>query len=392
MENDIQPKQNIGRSILWLVVLAVIIVGGVVVSGQKAEIETIKIGVIAPLTGVRADAGEFTKNALAIAEEEINADAVRKFKTQFLFEDSRYEPAPAVSALRKLIDIDDVRYIIGPHGSSEVLAAAPVAEQQKVILIAPASQTSEVSQAGDYIFRLIHNSAQEAPVSAAFVAQRMKGGTLHFLALNTAITEAYLKDFTPPFEQAGKKIGLVEKFDSKAGDFKTELAKIKSKNPTDVFLIAAPKHAGLILKQANELGIKAQFYNIGVEGPDLLQLAGSAAEGLLYPYSYDVAGKSERVAHFYNAYAARFKGEPDTVAANVYDAAFLVSDCVEQVGDEVEKVKQCLYATKNFNGASGIFSVDENGDAVKNIFFKTVKGGKFVRVDETATTTKSSQQ
>ncbi|TSC57068.1 MAG: hypothetical protein Greene041679_481, partial [Parcubacteria group bacterium Greene0416_79] len=54
----------------------------------------------------------------------------------------------------------------------------------------------------------------------------------------TAITGAYLKDFTPSFEAAGKKIGLVEKFESKAGEFKTELVKIKSKNPTDVFLIA----------------------------------------------------------------------------------------------------------------------------------------------------------
>lgn len=383
MENDtpITPKPNSSRVILWLVVLAVIVVGGFAVNRQKGT-ETIKIGVIAPLTGVRADAGEFTRNALAVAEEEINADTARRFKAQFLFEDSKYEPAPAVSALRKLIDVDGVRFVIGPHGSSEVLATAPIAEQARVILIAPASQTSEVSQAGDYVFRVIHNSAQEAPISALFVARRMKSDTIHFLALNTAITDAYLKDFAPVFEKAGKKIGLVEKFDSKAGDFKTELVKIKSKNPTDIFLIATPKHAGLILKQANELGVKVQFYNIGVEGPDIIQIAGPAAEGLLYPYSYDSARKDESVTRFYVVYSARFKREPDTIAANVYDAAFLISNCVEKVGDDVEKVKQCLYETKDFNGASGVFSIDENGDAVKNIFFKTVKNGQFVRVEE----------
>ena len=379
---DNKTQSTLGRSILWLVVLALVIAGLVTMSRQKAENETIKIGVIAPLTGVRADAGEFTQNALAIAEEEINTDPARRFKVQFLFEDSRYEPAPAVSALRKLIDVDRVRYVIGPHGSSEVLAAAPVAEQAKIVLIAPASQTSEVSQAGDYIFRIIHNSAQEAPVSAVFVAEKMKSDTIHFLALNTAITDAYLKDFTPPFEAAGKKIGLVEKFDSKAGDFKTELVKIKAKNPSGIFLIATPKHAGLILKQASELGIKAQFYNIGVEGPELIQLAGSAAEGPLYPYSYDSAGNNERTKRFYGAYTARFAREPDTVAANVYDAAFLIADCIEKVGDEVEDVKQCFYETDNFNGASGVFGIDDNGDAVKTIFFKTVKDGKFVRYSE----------
>lgn len=381
METETQPKPNGTRAALWLVVLALIIAGGFALSRQKNEAETIRIGVIAPLTGVRADAGEFTRNALAIAEEEINADTARKFRVQFLFEDSKYEPAPAVSALHKLIDVDGIRYIIGPHGSSEVLAAAPVAEQAKVILIAPASQTSEVSQAGDYIFRLIHNSAQEAPVSASFAAQKMKSDTLHFLALNTAITDAYLKDFTPTFEKAGKKIGLVEKFDSKAGDFKTELAKIKSKNPTDVFLIATPKHAGLILKQASELGVKAQFYNIGVEGPDIIQIAGSAAEGLLYPYSYDSTGKDARVAHFYTKYAARFKREPDTIAVNVYDAAFLLTDCMERMGNDVEKVKHCLYDTRDYRGASGAFSIDANGDAVKSIFFKTIRNGEFIRFE-----------
>jgi len=378
---DNQTKSTLGRSILWLVVLALII-AGVFAIGRQKETGAIKIGVIAPLTGVRADAGEFTKNALAIAEEEINADSARRFKAQFIFEDSKYEPAPAVSALRKLIDVDGVHYIIGPHGSSEVLAVAPVAEQGKVLLIAPASQTSEVSQAGDYIFRVIHNSAQEAPVSAAFVGKKMKSDTAHFLALNTAITNAYLKDFPPPFEAAGKKIGLVEKFDSRAGDFKTELVKIKAKNPSDIFLIATPKHAGLILKQASDLGIKAQFYNIGVEGPELIQLAGSAAEGLLYPYSYDSTGDGGKTKHFYDAYTARFAREPDTVAANVYDAAFLIADCIEKVGNEVEDVKQCLYETANFNGASGVFDIDDNGDAVKTIFFKTVKDGKFVRYEQ----------
>ena len=379
---DNQTKSTLGRSILWLIVLALVIAGVFAIGKQKAESETIKIGVIAPLTGVRADAGEFTQNALAIAKEDISADSARKFKVQFLFEDSKYEPAPAVSALQKLINVDKAHYVIGPHGSSEVLAAAPVAEQAKVILIAPASQTSEVSQAGDYIFRVIHNSAQEAPVSASFVAKKMKSDTIHFLALNTAITDAYLKDFTPPFEAAGKKVGLVEKFDSKTGDFKTELAKIKTRNPTDIFLIATPKHAGLILKQASDLGIKARFYNIGVEGPELIQLAGSAAEGLLYPYSYDSAGNNERTKRFYGAYTARFAREPDTVAANVYDAAFLFADCIEKVGNEVEDVKQCLYETDNFNGASGVFDIDDNGDAVKTIFFKTVKNGKFVRYEQ----------
>ena len=200
--------------------------------------------------------------------------------------------------------------------------------------------------------------------------------------INTAITDPYLKSFRPVFEATGKRIGLIEKFDQKATDFKTELTKIKAANPTDIFLIASPKLVGLILKQANDLGLKAQFYNIGVEGPDIVLIAGPLAEGLLYPYSYDNHGREQEVKIFYEKYQQKFGGEPDTLAANSYDVAYLLSECLEENGDDVEKVKICLYNTKDFKGASGMFSIDQNGDAVKNIFIKIIKNGKFVRFSE----------
>lgn len=374
------------NKLAWVVLIIAVIAGlwwlSTSTPTTPSPKESIKIGVLAPLSGVRADAGEFTKNGLTLAEEEINNNPDLRYKLEFLYEDTKYEAPVAVTGLQKLLTVDGAHYIIGPYGSSEVMATGPVAEQTKAIMMVIGAQSEEVSQLGDYIFRIIHNSAQEAPIFAEFVAKKMFGDTLNFLAINSAITDPYLKSFTPTFEAAGKKIGLVEKFDQKTTDFRTELTKIKAQKPSDIFLIASPKMVGLILQQADELGIKAQFYNIGVEGPDIVAVAGSLAEGLLYPYSYDNHGSEPRVQEFYSAYTARFGGEPDTLAANSYDAAYLISNCVEQYGDDVELVKTCLYATKDFAGASGTFSVDQNGDAVKNIFIKTIKDGKFVRLEQ----------
>jgi branched-chain amino acid transport system substrate-binding protein len=139
---------------------------------------------------------------------------------------------------------------------------------------------------------------------------------------------------------------------------------------------------GLILVQAHELGIDANFYHIGVEGPDLVGTAGDLAEGIFYPYSYDNQSASPEVQTFYEKYVQRFGTEPDTIAANAYDAAYLLSNCFEKVGDTVESVKRCLYETENFEGASGIYGFDEHGDAVKEIFIKTIKDGEFVRYEE----------
>jgi branched-chain amino acid transport system substrate-binding protein len=349
----------------------------VFLAGEPAAAQSVRIGVLAPLTGMRADSGHYITKSLQLAGEEINQDAKRKYKLEFIFEDSKYEPAAAVTGTKKLIEVDKVSYIIGPHGSSETLAIAPIAEKARVILITPASQVEEISQAGDYIFRLIHNTTQEAPWFAEFVAQKMKSDTIHYLSINTAII-SYLTHFRPVLEKRGKKVGLVEEFDAKETDFRIPLLRIKAQHATDVFFIATPRQIPLILNQAKEIGLEVQFYTIGIEGPDILK-AGALAEGLLYPYSYDNSDSDEPVRRFYQTYSARFHIEPDTIAANSYDAAFLLSNCFERFGTDSQNVKSCLYQTKNYHGASGTFSIDENGDAVKALIVKTVRNGKFAK-------------
>ena len=339
--------------------------------------ERISIGVITPLTGVRAEAGDYCRKALELAQQDLSAKNLR-YPLRFIFEDSKYEPPAAVTAAKKLIELDKTQFIIGAYGSAETLSVAPVAEKARVILISPGSQAAEISDSGDYIFRLIHNMTQEAPFFGKFVASRMHSGTLHFLSVNTGVGPTYLKYFRPVLEGEGKKVGLAEEFDSKESDFRPQLLRIKTRQPTDIFLIAPPAHLPLILRQAKQLGVSSQFYNIGVEGPEILT-AGELAEGLLYPYSYDAYGDEPQVRRFHEAYLGKFGSEPDTVAANSYDAAMLLSSCFERAGIEVEAVKRCLYEVKHYPGVSGTFDIDANGDAVKKLFIKTVRGGKFAR-------------
>ncbi|MDD4983963.1 MAG: ABC transporter substrate-binding protein [Candidatus ainarchaeum sp.] len=367
---------GIGALVILLVVFLIII------SFSPKETGIIKTGVIAPLTGVRADAGEYISNAIAIAKEELDSNKDKKYKLEFVFEDSQYKPDIAVTVANKLLDYDNVNYIIGPSGSSEVLAVAPITEEQKKILMIPGAQTPEISDAGEYIFRLMHNSAQEAPIFAKFVAKNMKSDTIHLLVINTAFGSGYLKYFVPALEAEGKKVGLIEYFESSEMDFKQPLAKIKSENPTDIFPMSTAKQFGTILVQAKEIDLNAQFYMVGTEGPDLVKIAGFLVEGVKYPYSYDALSSDDsKVKVFYNNYLNKFKSEPDTIAANTYDAVMLLSNCFEKFGDKVEEVKTCLYNTKNYFGVSGTFSIDSKGDAVKKIIIKTVKDGKFVKYE-----------
>ncbi|MCG2686763.1 ABC transporter substrate-binding protein, partial [Candidatus Parcubacteria bacterium] len=177
------------RTILWIVIAVVIIAGIWYGTSKKpviTEKEVIKIGVILPLTGTSADAGSYVKNGLLLAQEELNLNTSLKYRYDLVFEDSRYSPMDGVTAIRKFIDIDKYNYIVGAHSSSVTLAMAPIAEENKVLLITPSSQSDEISTAGDYIFRTQINTAQEAKFLSKFIYNQITSKKLAVLVINTA--------------------------------------------------------------------------------------------------------------------------------------------------------------------------------------------------------------
>src|SRR3989344_2049601 len=141
------------KIIVGIIVLAVVVWGGVKLFGTKEEKtkETIKIGAALSLTGKAAYYGEQTKNGLELAIEKIKEENY-PFELELIYEDTQSDATPAVSAINKLIDIDKVKLIIGPIRSSDVLAAAPIAEKNRVVLFITVASTDEITQAADDIF------------------------------------------------------------------------------------------------------------------------------------------------------------------------------------------------------------------------------------------------
>src|SRR3989344_3814371 len=261
--------------------------------------ETIKIGVVLPLTGPSSDGGNYVKNGLLLAQDELNKDQDLAYRYELLFQDSMYDPKTAVSAFRKLVDIDKVKYAIGAQGSSETLAITPIAEENKVILITPGSQSDKISQAGDYIFRTQVNTAQESPFLAEHIFKAIGSKPLGLLLLNTDYGESMINNFNPKFEAVGGKIAGIDHLEEK---------------------------------------------------------------------------------EYMEKYKAVYGSENEILSANGYDALKILSQCIEQEKSDVEKVNMCLYTIKEYAGASGVFSLDQNGDAVKHLIIKTVKDRTFIKL------------
>jgi branched-chain amino acid transport system substrate-binding protein len=355
--------------------------GHVVQEIPQESKQIIKISVLAPLTGVRAEAGNYLRRGVLLAQKDINAIPRNKYVFELIFEDTQYDPRQSVTAYTKVRDIDNVHYIIGPYGSSEVLAVAPLAEKDKILTIIPAAQASEISLMGDYIFRTQINVMEEAPFWAEYLSKRIDE-KLYIIAINTDYSVSYLKPFLEVYNKTNA-VGSIQYFDSKESDFRTYLLKLKKLSAKHLFILGSPRNVGQIIKQSRELGYSMNYYGPSpMEGQELIQIAGYVNESIIYPYPYDDKSQTDSMLLYKHKYTKEYDSGPEMISANGYDSLMILSLCIERYGDYVDDVKNCIYTIKNYTGASGILTFDKNGDVTKPLIVKTVKGDKFVKYDD----------
>ena len=159
------------KIILGLIIVAAIIWIGVGLI-KPVSTEPIKIGYIGPLTGGVAAYGETEKNVIELALQEINSSGELNRKLEVIYEDGKCDGKDAATAAQKLINIDKVKIILGGACSAETLAAAPLAEENKVILFSSFASNPSISQAGDYIFRNCFSDADFGKADAEFIVSR----------------------------------------------------------------------------------------------------------------------------------------------------------------------------------------------------------------------------
>jgi branched-chain amino acid transport system substrate-binding protein len=349
----------------------------------SVERQEVKIGVIMPFTGPSSDAAEYVRKGLEIAEKEINSNAELRYKVKLIFEDSQYKPELAVTGIQKLINFDNAKFVIGAYGSSETVAIAPITEKSKVILMVPGSQATSITTIGDFVFRVQVNTRQEAEFFSKFLYGKIGKKRLSIIALNNEYRASVIEDYSNYFGSLGGNLGLVQKYEATTtSDYRTFLLKIKEDNAQALLVVANRKTGGLIMKQAGELGLGLEFFAPSViEGQELLDTAGSAVEGLIYPYPFDDSSSNPAQKAFQEKFVAAFGVKSEMLSANSFDALTLLSSCFEKVGVETTAIRDCLYATQNYQGASGILSFDKFGDVKKPFILKTVKDGEFVKLE-----------
>jgi ABC-type branched-subunit amino acid transport system substrate-binding protein len=167
----------------------------------SASAQTIKIGVIEPLTGPFAASGNYVTNGAKIAADEINAKGgVLGQKIELVIEDNKSNPTEAASVAEKLMVRDKVPVLMGAWGSSLTLAVMPKLMEYKVPMLVETSSAGKITTSGNpYIFRISPPSAVEA-VAFAKIVDKLHIGKADFLVVNNDWGRGAAEDFGKMFK------------------------------------------------------------------------------------------------------------------------------------------------------------------------------------------------
>jgi branched-chain amino acid transport system substrate-binding protein len=338
----------------------------------------IKVGAILPLTGDAAAYGLSARQGIDLALANYLKTSPTSPPISIVYEDDRGDAKSGVNAFNKLVDVDGAKVVIGAMASSITLAIAPVAERNHVILISPASSAPEISSAGDFIFRTCYSDEYEGAVLAGYSVKELGLKSFAILRSDNAYGKGLSDQFVKTASDLGATILVSDKFAQGATEFRTQLLKIKTLQPSAVLIIGY-KELSNILIQAKQLGITSQFLSsVMFEDPDVIRLAGEAANGVIYTFpAYNTASTNASVQQFVSAYKNAYGKNPDVYAALSYDAADLVFSAITHVGNSPEKVRDYFYGVKDFQGATGSIAFDKNGDVIKELGIKVLRDGKF---------------
>ena len=326
------------------------------------------IGVMESVTGPGETYGTVMVQAKQMAVDEINeAGGIDGRMIELVVEDSKCSAQDAITAYRKLTDVEDVKIILGTSCSGAMLGAAPLAEAEGVVLFSASATNPDIAEAGDYIFRTAINDNQLG-VDTGNVLWADGVRKLATITEQTDYAEGVRRTTVAQFEKRGGEVVGAERYASDATDFRSQLTKLLDENP-DALHVAAQSEftGGTIMKQARELDFTGPIYGESVTtGTTALEIAGDAATGVkgIIP-SPDLT--TDKGKEFLGNFRARYGYV--TLAwflGSAYDDVYIAAECLEKTGDDqdADGFRDCLYDT-TWSGAIGAdYSFDEKGEVV----------------------------
>ena len=350
-------------------------------SSAKASGDSITIGTVTTNSGTAAAYGEAEVKGFELAVSEINAKGgINGKKVKLESMDDKGDATEASNAYNKLAGDNNVLAVAGPTISATTAAVAPLADQSKLVTIAPAA-TSDSIETGNYLFRTCFKDSYQGEVAARFAAENLK---VKKVAVLYGTGDPYSSGVGEAFAKAAEKLGLevVDKESSSSADDTEYSAQLQKIQASGAELLYAPYYYSVagpyIIPQARSVGFEG--YVMGPDGYDGLKLTGDKSQynKTYYTTHYSADDNTNtKVQDFIKSYKSKNNAEPNTFAALGYDTIYMIKQAIEKAGENAtrEDVRNAVDGM-TFDGVTGKFTMDKSGSPTKSVTVLEMKDGK----------------
>ena len=335
----------------------------------KQENDTIKIGIILPLTGDVATYGKSVKKGIDIAIENENTISIKPF-----YEDSKANKIASINALESLF-ARKINFFIGDATSTVTYEIGPRIQKEDKILIVPIATGDKISKIGKNVFMISPRNEKQTLKIINFINNEFKNKKIGCLFkqndYGVNIANTFFHEFPDIFSQA---------YQEGQNDFKTILNKFIKENVEIIFVPGNYEETAKILKQSREINYNPIY--IGTDGcysPKLIELAGNASENFLLtimPVDYN----SEMYRNFEKLFYNKFNSKPDIFSCYGYESAIILINSLKNSVDRTSSEISNYLLSNSFKSLTGEIDLrfDNNGEAERNYQIYIVKDGNFI--------------
>jgi len=335
-----------------------------------ARPQEIRIGLLAMLSGENAANGENMKAAALLAIERAAGLRLRgrPVRVSLLVSDDGGTPDSALEAARRLIYKERVVALVGPQFSSNAIPVARLAEQDRVVMVAPMSTHPDTTAGKRFVFRIPYMDTFQGRVVARFARERLKSRRAAVLydvagAYNRTLAEL----FRSSFEAAGGAIVAFETYTSDRNlDYSAQLRRVAAADPDVLFL---PNYAADVLLQARQArasGVRAVL--LGGDGWDARRFAGVPEfDGSFFATPWPPEAAGEAGSAFISAFRSANGRDPDEVAATTYDGFGLLLTAVGRAARaDAPSIRDAIASSEGYRGVTGLIRYRDGGAPEKS--------------------------
>ena len=342
--------------------------------------KTVRVGVIADVTGPAQVYGTAQKNAYDLANEDVKSGKLDAGGANLTFDvgDAATDPNQVVNLMQKYISDGSTAIVLGPTLSGEAFKAFPIAARANFPVMGTSTTAEGVTALGPSVFR---DSLAESQVIPTTVKRTKAKWNYKSAAIIYGDDNAFTKTdgdiFARELKNAGVSVVDTETFHINDKDFQAQLTRIESKHPDVIAIGALFPEATKIIGQAGKLGIKTHMIGgNGLNSPEMYNVAGPAAQGTVVGAAWYSGAKYPQNLDFVKRYTAKFGKAPDQFSAQAYAAAEVVAALVKNGAVTKDEMLAGLRNAKQFQTVLGPIGFDTNRDVKSSpVILEIVKGG-----------------